>query len=120
MHTEPIPHPPFSIPTSDRWTAAQVAPILLDWRASGLSFVGFCRAHGINAMRLQYWAQRDRVAGRKIIDPSTPIPSSPLFTEIRPAVSASSLVLTLPNGVTLSVPVDYDVARLRVVVEALL
>jgi hypothetical protein len=115
MHTEPISNPSFSIPTSDRWTAAQVAPILLAWRASGLSFVGFCRAHGINAMRLQYWAQRDRVAGRKIISPSPP-----LFTEIRPAVSESSLVLTLPCGVTLSVPVDYDVARLRVVVESLL
>jgi hypothetical protein len=120
MHTEPISKPSFSIPTSDRWTAAQVAPLLLAWRASGLSFVGFCRAHGINAMRLQYWAQRDRVAGRQIIGPSTPITSSPLFSEIRPAVSASSLVLTLPCGVTLAVPVDYDVVRLRVVVESLL
>lgn len=35
-------------------------------------------------------------------------------------VGASSLVLTLPCGVTLSVPVDYELARLRAVVEALL
>lgn len=108
------------MPTSDRWTAAQVAPILSAWRGSGLSFVGFCRVHGIDAVRLQYWVQRARVAGRGTRESSPPLSSSSLFTEIRPAVSTSSLVLTLPSGVTMAVPVDYELSRLRAVVAALL
>jgi hypothetical protein len=120
MHTDPIPNSSFSIPVCSRWTAAQVAPILSAWRGSGLSLVGFCRAHGIDAVRLQYWVQRERVAGGKISDTSVSITSSSLFTEIRPMVSVSSLVLTLPCGVTLVVPVDYELARVRAVVEALL
>lgn len=119
MHTELITSPSLSLPASDRWTAAQVAPILSAWRGSGLSFVGFCRAHGIDAVRLQYWAQRDRVVGRKSIESAAPIPSSSIFTEIRPPASASSLVLTFPSGMTMVVPIDYDVARVRAVVDAL-
>jgi hypothetical protein len=99
MHTEPISNPPFSIPTSDRWTAAQVAPILSAWGGSGLSFQGLCRVHGINAVRLQHWVQRERVAGWTIIGPSTQIISSPLFTEIRPAVSASLSVASLASRI---------------------
>ena len=94
--------------------------MLSAWRGSGLSFVGFCRTHGIDAVRLQYWVQRDRVAGRKNSSPSSAIKVSPLFTELRPSLSPSSLQLTLPNGVTMMVPADYDVARMRAVVDSLL
>jgi hypothetical protein len=115
MHAQPSSSAQFSLPATDRWSAALVSPILSAWRGSGLSFAGFCRLHQIDAVRLQYWVVRERqqLSDEKII--------APAFSEIRPLPSTQVDVrILLPRGITVSVPVGSDVLHVRAVVEALL
>lgn len=90
-----------------------MTPILSAWRASGLSFVGFCRAHDIDATRLQYWVVRERERQRG------GAAEKMTFTEIRPSLSGQLQIL-LPRGISLSVGVGVDLALVRAVADALL
>jgi hypothetical protein len=113
MHTIPIPAASFSLPVTGRWSVELVTPILSAWRASGLSFVGFCRAHALDATRLQYWVVRERERRRGgVVEKIS-------FTEMRPSAS-QPLQIYLPRGISLLVPAGIDLGQVRAVVDALL
>ncbi len=120
MHNEIPPSLKFSLPVTDRWSAEIVAPVLSAWRSSGLSFVGFCRAHGIDAQRLQYWLVRERELESRAEGSATSA-----FTEIRPlattvAAHAGGVQIILPRGIMVLAGSGDDLGQVRAVVEALL
>lgn len=68
------------------------------WQASGLSGAQFCRDHALNYAQFMYWRKKSQT-------PDNPVPSNGVsgFSRVtRQAVSpATSLSITLPNGVVI-------------------
>ena len=119
MHNEIPSSLKISLPVTDRWSAEIVAPVLSAWRSSGLSFVGFCRAHGIDAQRLQYWLVRERELQSRAEQSATSA-----FTEIRPLATTvaahAGVQIILPRGIMVLAVAGEDLGQVRAVVEALL
>ena len=88
-----------------RRTPAEIATIISQFHASGLSRRDFARRHDLSIGSLARWLQRPAMA-----------PSAPNFIRVVPAtVSAppSWFELALPDGRRLRIPVGCDEAALR-------
>lgn len=91
--------------SSRRRTPAEIATIISQFYASGLSRREFARRHGFSVGSLARWLQRQPSA-----------PNTPKFVRVVPAtVSAppSWFELALPDGRRLRIPVGCDEAALR-------
>ncbi len=88
-----------------RRTPAEIANIVAQYHASGLSRRDFARRHGINAGSLARWLQRKTIA-----------PTAPKFVRVVPATAPTPpawFELALPDGRRLRIPAGCDEAALR-------
>jgi transposase-like protein len=88
-----------------RRTPAEIANIVAQYHASGLSRRDFARRHGINVGSLARWLQRKPTA-----------PSAPKFVRVVAAAVPAAPVwfeLALPDGRRLRIPAGCDETALR-------
>ena len=91
-------------------------------RRSGLSVRGFCRREGLSEASFYSWrrtlAERASEA-KEANEPSFVQVTSAASEPQSPAAAASSLEVVLPGGAVVRVPMGFDAALLRQVVEVL-
>ncbi len=88
----------------EEWTR-----IVREFEASGLSAVAFARQHGFSKQSLYKWHSRLRGEARVV---------TPDFVEIV-TEAAKPIMLIMPSGLKLEVPLGTNLGYLRDVVEAL-
>ena len=91
------------------WTKAHGKDLVAQWKASGLSQAGFCRANGLSDRRLSYWIKDTTTTPRTDIG----------FVELRPEPRRVGLRLQLPGGMHIPLESGFDPEVLRAVVGAL-
>lgn len=87
--------------------------IFATWRSSGLSVAAFCRSRELNLSSFYRW--------RKILDDLDPSPASgpsPSFVPVR-VVPDAVVVVILPSGLRLRVPLGADAGQVARLVLAL-
>lgn len=95
-----------------RWSAEDARAVLAELEGSGLSADEFAARTGLDPKRLYRWRRRLREAERSLFVEVTAKPTSA-------PVRAGVFVVELGNGRTVRVPVGFDAAELRRLVEAL-
>jgi hypothetical protein len=93
-----------------RRTRAEIAQLLAEYHASGLSQLAFGRSHGIQQPTLSYWLRTARLRKDKDTEDlprlvPVKIKSGP--TE-QSAPARSGFELDLPRGLRLWIPPDFD------------
>ena len=79
-----------------RFYRADWQRILEDQKLQGISDEDCAKTHGVTILRLQHW--RRLVGGRRLNQPQ------PLVEVKIPSRSLQALIISFPNGITLSVP----------------
>jgi hypothetical protein len=101
---------------SRRRTIADGRALLAAWQSSGLSVRAYALAHRLSPDRIVYWRRRLRKLDQQ--------PGAQTgFVEIPPPAlpsAASTVTITLPNGLSATVPPGSDLAWLTRVVATLL
>lgn len=90
-----------------RRSAQQWNLLIQQWRKSGLRRAEFARIHAVSPQQLSVW--RWKLARRKPVT----------FLEFRLSQPSSPFVITLPSGLQLQVPPDFDDRELRRILEVL-
>jgi transposase-like protein len=117
--------------TTKRRSASEWQTLVAKLAESGEDSAQFCRRQGIYLPTLQWWQWRLRGSARGLARPRlVPAATEPIrsqFTELRvleeasPTVAAAGFELRWPDGLTLSIPPQFDegaLRRLLVVLEA--
>ena len=79
-----------------RLTRTDWQKILEDQKAQGISDEDCAKNHGVTIVRLQHWKRM--VGGRRLKQPQS-------LVEVKiPSRSVQALIISFPNGITLSVP----------------
>lgn len=86
---------------------------LVQWQASGLSQVAYCRQQGLKVAQFGYWKKR-LLAGQP---PDTA--SAAGFIPLQMASAGATLTIVLNNSLRVEVHPGFDPVTLRAVVQAL-
>jgi hypothetical protein len=81
------------------------------WRASGLSKLSWCEAHGVSYTQMIRWCQRIEAQGKL-----EPVKLIPVFPRV---AARSTLTVRLPGTLSIEVEEGFDAGLLRSVVRAL-
>jgi transposase-like protein len=90
--------------------------MLADFRCSGLSIRGFCRAHGLHESAFYFW--RRELVRRQRRSAKRTASSKPMFMPIR-VVASQPLEVVLRSGQVVRVTPGFEAAHLQAVVAAL-
>ncbi len=117
MSDTPAPSTPVSPPTDPTDRAAFWRDTVAAFAASGLSVRAFCEARGLTERKFYTWRKN---LGLSPVTRPTPVSETPprAFVPVR-VVADSVAEVTLPDGVTVRVPVSSDPAHVARLVAAL-
>ena len=96
--------------------ARQMSKLLLGWERSGVSLREFCLSRRVNYNTMAWW--RRQLQQRERVDQSSSYRTE--LVEITPSALAApsgSFELSLPNGITLRVPMRFEVGALGELLE---
>ena len=108
--------------STKRRSAGEWHGLVSELAESGEDLEQFCRRHEIYPPTLRWWQWRLRGSTRLLVRPLDSAATKPMrsqFTELRvlkeasPAVAADGFELRWPDGLTLTIPRQFDEAALR-------
>ena len=84
---------------------------LVQWQASGMTQVAYCRQHGLNRDQFGYW--KKRLLSARLPD------AAPGFIAVQMASAGATLTVVLNERLRVEVYPGFDPVTLRAVIQAL-
>lgn len=116
--SDPVVPVPSAVPTAPAERAQFWREAVTAFRSSRLSVREFCRQRGLHEKRFYTWRRNlglSPIAPRPVSAATPPVPG---FVPVR-LVADSTAEVTLPNGLTVRLPVSADPAHVARLVAAL-